>query len=142
MDTTAKMKATETLEAARIRLAAKARIDGVRIVRDPIDGRHYATSISQPGRFHYVTLLSCDCPGFIHAGRCRHHSALLAALGQLPPKPTAPACVCCGDHDAPHVATRSRWVGGARDGFQYTQVIRRCAVCQRREVGGIDRIAA
>jgi len=137
------MKTTnETLEAARIRLAQKARIDGVRIVRDPIDGRHYATSTSQPGRFHYVTLVSCDCPGFIHAGRCRHHSALLAAYAPLPPDPGSPACANCGDHDAPHVETHSRWVGGARDGFLSTQTINRCAVCQRREGGGIDRIAA
>src|SRR5699024_7548474 len=71
----------ETPEQAILRLAQKARDEGVRLFRDPRDGRHYATSVSQPGRLHYVTGISCDCLGFISHQRCKHHSALLVALG-------------------------------------------------------------
>jgi hypothetical protein len=63
------------------RLAAKARKEGVRLFHDVRDGRHYASSVSHPGKLHYVTGLSCDCPGFASHGRCKHHSALLVALG-------------------------------------------------------------
>jgi len=83
---------TETLEEARVRLAAKARQDGVTLTLEE-DGRHYATSTSKPGTRHYVTGYSCDCAGFANRGRCRHHSALLAGLGWLddadhePPRP-------------------------------------------------------
>ena len=38
-------------------------------------------SVSCPGKLHYVTGLSCDCQGFASHGRCKHHSALLVALG-------------------------------------------------------------
>ena len=63
------------------RLAAKARKEGVQLFRDARDGRHYASSVSQPGTLHYLTGLSCDCMGFASHGRCKHHSALLLALG-------------------------------------------------------------
>jgi len=133
---------TETLDQARRRLAEKARVDGVRIVRDPIDGRHYATSTSRPGVLRYVTLLSCDCPGFVRHGRCRHHSALLLAYGQLPPDPSSPGCTNCGDLNVVHVETRSRWIGGSRDGFADATTVHRCDDCHRREGGMVDRIAA
>ena len=63
------------------RLARKARAEGVRFYRDARDGRHYASSVSCPGTMHYVTGVSCDCMGFASHGRCKHHSALLVALG-------------------------------------------------------------
>jgi hypothetical protein len=63
------------------RLAAKARKEGVQLYRDSRDGRYYASSVSHPGKMHYVTGLSCDCPGFATHQRCKHHSALLVALG-------------------------------------------------------------
>ena len=76
---------TVRLEAARDdavrRLARKARAEGVQLYRDAKDGRHYASSVSHPGKFHYVTGVSCDCMGFASHGRCKHHSALLVALG-------------------------------------------------------------
>lgn len=86
----------ETVDAAIIRLAEQARRSGVRICRDRRDGRHYATSVSQPGTWHYVTAYSCDCRGFVTHQRCQHHSALLAALGwindEVPePEPPVPA---------------------------------------------------
>lgn len=72
---------------ALTRLADKARTDGIRLYRDPVDGRHYASSASEPGRLHYVTGYSCDCRGFMTHQRCKHHAALLAAMGWLTDKP-------------------------------------------------------
>jgi hypothetical protein len=70
-----------TREQAIARLAQKARESGVKLRRDPKDGRHYCSSASMPGHWHYVTAVSCDCTGFASHGRCMHHSALLVALG-------------------------------------------------------------
>ena len=63
------------------RLGAKARVEGVQLYRDARDGRYYASSVSRPGKLHYLTGVSCDCMGFAAHGRCKHHSALLLALG-------------------------------------------------------------
>lgn len=51
--------------------------------RDRTTGRPLAVAIpsaSQPGKYHLVTRRTCDCLGFQHRGRCRHHDALLAEL--------------------------------------------------------------
>ena len=76
-----KVQTSETREQAHARLLAKARTEGVQLFRDRSDGRHYASSVSTPGRLHYLTAYSCTCKGFIAHGRCKHPSALLAALG-------------------------------------------------------------
>ncbi len=88
MDTTRQTR--PPTDADQHRLAEAARTKGIRIRRDRRDNRYYASSCSHPGRWHYVTAVSCDCPGFISHQRCSHHSALLAALGWLPPLPPAP----------------------------------------------------
>ena len=132
----------ETIDAARIRLAEKARLEGVRILRDNRDNRHYATSTSQPGVLYFVTLMSCTCKGFMTHQRCRHHSALLLAYGQIGPEPTAPTCANCGDTNVVHPDTRSRWVGGSRDGYADAATLHRCDACHRREGREVDRIAA
>ncbi len=94
MNTTTSL--VETREQALLRLGRKARQEGVRLYRDARDGRHYASSVSQPGQLHYITAVSCDCQGFITYQRCKHHAALLIALGWLtdpdpdPPSPIAP----------------------------------------------------
>ena len=77
---------TETVDEARVRLARNARQQGVTITRDQ-GGRHYASSVSTPGKRYLVTGFSCECCGFIAHGRCKHHSALLAALGWLQSDP-------------------------------------------------------
>ncbi len=77
----------ETHSAALVRLAGKARTDGIRLYRDSIDGRHYASSASEPDRLHYVTGYSCDCRGFATHQRCKHHAAVLTALGWLKVEP-------------------------------------------------------
>jgi hypothetical protein len=74
---------TETVDQARLRLAKKAWESGVTLRFDP-DGRWYASSVSHPGTWHFVTAFSCDCLGFIRVQRCMHNSALLACLGWLP----------------------------------------------------------
>lgn len=86
---------------ALTRLADKARTDGIRLFRDRA-GRYYASSASEPGRLHYVTGYSCDCRGFMTHQRCKHHAALLAALGWLnaepePKKPAAPITSTCSE---------------------------------------------
>lgn len=77
---------TETERQALSRLLDKAKSEGVRLYRDH-DGRHYASSASQPGTLHYVTGYSCDCRGFVSHGRCKHYAALLSALGWLQDDP-------------------------------------------------------
>ncbi len=89
MATTHQVQRRETHDEAICRLADKALELGVQIYRTP-DGRHWATSISQPGTLHYVTGHSCDCQGFIRHQRCSHHAALLAHMGWLPELPTPP----------------------------------------------------
>ncbi len=63
------------------RLGEKARAEGVQLFRDARDDRYYASSVSQPGKMHYLTGVSCDCMGFASHGRCKHHSALVVTLG-------------------------------------------------------------
>jgi hypothetical protein len=85
-------RTAETLDQARVRLADKARQTGVQLKRDDA-GRYWASSTSQPGHWHAVTGYSCDCAGFVSHGRCKHHSALLAALGWLPDPTPAPVAL-------------------------------------------------
>jgi hypothetical protein len=72
---------------ALTRLAGKARTDGIRLFRDRA-GRYYASSASTPGTFHFLTGYSCDCRGFMTHHRCKHHSALMVALGWIDDDPT------------------------------------------------------
>ncbi len=83
---------------ALTRLAAKAKQNGIRLYRDR-SGRYFASSASKPGTFHYLTGYSCDCPGFATHQRCKHHAALMAALGWIDgtPEPSPPAA--CPDCD-------------------------------------------
>lgn len=85
----------ETPEDAIQRLARKARREGVKLYRDVTDGRYYASSVSSPDHLHYVTGVSCDCAGFASHQRCKHHAALMSALGwldeTLSPEPAPPA---------------------------------------------------
>src|SRR5215211_2128852 len=64
------------------RLADLAHERGLRLFRD--GPRWYCSSASTAGGCHYVTGLSCDCPGFIAHQRCTHHALLLERLGWLP----------------------------------------------------------
>jgi hypothetical protein len=110
------LQVRETLEEARVRLAAKARLDGVTLTVEE-DGRHYASSTSKLGQSHYVTGYSCDCAGFANRGRCRHHSALLSAMGWIddadhePPRPGPTVAVV---HVPGHWSTGG-WLISTRD---------------------------
>ena len=107
-----KVQAAETHDQACMRLLAKARHEGVQLFRDPADGRHYASSTSQPGKTYYVTAFSCTCRGFIQHQRCKHNSALLAALGWLgtDPEPT-PGVKIQISHVGGHYA-EAGWLAG------------------------------
>ena len=89
----------ETREQMLRRLAEKARVEGVKLYRDERDGRHYASSVSNPGHMYYLTAVSCTCPGFASHGHCKHHSALLVALGwasdEPTPEPEPVTCTSC-----------------------------------------------
>jgi hypothetical protein len=97
---------------ALVRLLAKARQEGIRLYRDSSDGRHYASSASTPGKLHYVTAYSCDCQGYAHHQRCKHHSALLSALGWISgePDPT-PDMIVTVSHVDGHYADGGWLVG-------------------------------
>jgi len=64
---------------AHFERAAKARTQGMTLFRDRETNEYFATSQSQPGHLHRVTLASCDCIGFVTYQHCRHHSALVVA---------------------------------------------------------------
>src|SRR4051794_15588843 len=87
----------ETRDEALRRLAAQARECCVRIFCHDLGlaVEYYATSTSRPGTLHRITLVSCDCPGFIRHQRCTHHARLLDEVGELPlaPIPTPAAAV-------------------------------------------------
>lgn len=50
-------------------------VDGERIIPGA-NGRALVASHSQPGKWYAVTPTSCDCPGFVHRGACRHQRAV------------------------------------------------------------------
>ncbi len=85
---------------ALARLAAKARRDGIRLYRDR-SGRYFASSTSTPGTLHYLTGYSCDCQGFAAHQRCKHHAALMSALGWLQgaPEPDPGMTITCAHTD-------------------------------------------
>jgi hypothetical protein len=86
----------ETEREAIARLLAKAKVEGVTIVRDHTDGRFYASSVSKPGAMHYVTAYSCTCIGFSRHQRCKHLVALWSHLGYFGPEPDPePTPACC-----------------------------------------------
>ena len=99
----AKVQNIETRDEALRRLARQAHQRGIRVVRYPITGEHFALSRSQPEIVHRVTPVSCDCLGFSYHNRCTHYAALLEQTGQLPPAPlervsfdraTEPVVIC------------------------------------------------
>ena len=106
------LQTRETRTDALVRLAAKARHEGVQLFRDRADGRYYASSASTPGTRYMVTGYSCECRGFVAHGRCKHYAALMAALGwiegspALTPEPQAVTATCrtCDGHGT-HPAT-------------------------------------
>ncbi len=111
MDTT-RIEITETQRQALTRLLDKARAEGVTLSRDQ-DGRHYASSVSQPGTRHYVTGYSCDCRGFAAHGHCKHYAALLASKGWLDVAPSviAPLAITCTHVDGHYsLAADPEWV--------------------------------
>jgi hypothetical protein len=88
------------------RLADLAQARGLRVF-EVGSHRWFCTSHSNPFALHVVTGLSCDCRGFLHCGRCTHHSLLLEHLGWLPEvepdlpyveasAADCPACCGCG----------------------------------------------
>lgn len=91
----ATLRTQETPVDALVRLAGKARKEGVKLQHNPATGQYFASSVSTPGTRHHLTAASCDCKGFTQYGRCKHYAALMAALGFLPQTgEAAPADTC------------------------------------------------
>lgn len=127
MDTITTIEASELARHAE--RAAIYRREGGKLHRDNVTGAHYATSISTPGKWHAVTLLSCDCAGFVHHGHCKHNSAMILAhtLQELDPKENE--CPHCHG-DGVIESKRSRWVGGGKTGYRSEWTIRaQCRNC-------------
>lgn len=51
------------------------------------DVMFFASSHTNPDRFHVVTFDSCDCEGFGRCGHCTHIAALRVELGMISPAP-------------------------------------------------------
>ena len=71
-------------------------VNGVKLLR-ATNGRYFAESASQPDRLWFLTGFSCQCPAFVYRQTCRHHRALMVALGWTSdtPEPTPPASTAC-----------------------------------------------
>ena len=112
MDTITDVRITETERTALTRLLAKAKAEGVKLIRDQ-DGRHFASSTSTPGRHYLVTGYSCTCRGFVAHQRCKHHAALLSALGWLQgdPEPDPGMAITCAHVGAYYtLAAEPEWM--------------------------------
>jgi len=92
METTTRRPNTDTrarIETQRVedltRLARQAERAGVRILVDRRRGQHVATSATDPAVCYLVVAeAGCSCLGYTYAGKCQHHSLLLAELGLIP----------------------------------------------------------
>lgn len=118
--------------AGYVERAAAYRLDGGKLGRDR-QGGYWASSTSQPGTWHVVTLASCSCRGFIHHGHCKHHSALMVAVilkGE--PEPGAPASASCRSCDGRGFHIKARNLGRG----QFVREDVPCPACHG------DRIAA
>jgi len=74
----------ESEDAALHRLAAQAKARGIKIIQNIVTNAHFATSASNRDKLHAVTLLSCDCAGFLRHSRCMHYAAILEMYHSLP----------------------------------------------------------
>lgn len=78
------VRTVESREQAIHRLAAQARDKGIRVLVYPQTNEHFAESASHPGELHRVTMVSCDCRGWMRHGQCMHNAAVLDMYGNLP----------------------------------------------------------
>lgn len=121
----ATIRRQETGYEALVRLAGKARKEGVQLLHSRQKGVYVATSGTVEGGHYAVTPHSCECKGFARCGRCKHIAALQTALGWIARPEETPvaspsignACEWCeGTGAVKH--RRSRWVGGSKTGYR------------------------
>lgn len=125
------------------RLAAKASALGVKLYRDPADGRYYASSVSCPETLHYLTGVSCDCAGFASHQRCTHHSVLLVSLGWVDgdpspdpePTPIVGKIVRCAECRGLGETQYTRGIGPHRFVYDWQT----CSACRGR---GVEHMTA
>jgi len=113
-------KIVETHEQAIHRLAAQARDTGVRVLVYPQTNEHFVESVTHPGELHRVTMVSCDCSGFLRHRRCQHNAALLEMYHSLPPIDPEPgpdgggAALVVPSIDQHNAAVAARYLDGPR----------------------------
>lgn len=112
-----------------IRLATKARKEGVELLHSSKTGTYYATSGTQAGVRYEVTPHSCTCKGHARFNYCKHVAALQTALGWIEkpvetPAPI-PAPTICRECDGRGFHVKARRVGH-RQWERYEQV---CPAC-------------
>lgn len=83
---------SETRDERAWRLASKAVIEGIRIMREALSVEMFATSGSNSRTLYRVDVerRSCTCRGFDRTGLCKHLSLALAESGRLTPPPPRP----------------------------------------------------
>jgi hypothetical protein len=138
-------RSAETRDQAIHRLAREARAQELRVFEHLGTGRFYVSSHTAPDLCWEVSLLHCECPHFVRDHACRHHSALLHHLGELPvlPSPSTPttAVVECPACDRPmrHLAGVSfECVCGATYAIDWATADRIDEVICRRSQGDDD----
>lgn len=115
-----------------IRLAQKARTEGVELLHSAKTGQYFATSGTVNGKRYAVTPHSCECKGHARFNYCKHRAALQTALGwvarpeETPAKTFAPAA--CQECEG-----RGYWIKAQRVGrFHFERVDVPCEYCGGR----------
>jgi hypothetical protein len=127
----------EFYEEASVDVAQRTEVDGVALIRST-QGRFYAASASHPGKLYLLTGFSCQCAGFAYRQTCRHHRALMTALGwteeapqripapkQTPKADPEPLTVRCGFCNG--VGSHPGTVSTGPTSWSYTNVV--CEDC-------------
>ncbi|HWV23034.1 MAG TPA: zinc finger domain-containing protein [Thermomicrobiales bacterium] len=125
----ATIRQQETGYEALVRLAGKARKEGVQLLHSERTGAYVATSGTTAGKRYAVTPHSCECQGFRKWGRCKHVAALQTALGWIEKPVETPAHVPAGTV-CRHCEGRGFWIQARNRGRgQFERVDVPCQHC-------------
>lgn len=112
-----------------IRLAAKARKEGVELLHSAKTNQYFATSGTQAGTRYAVTPHSCECKGHARFGYCKHRAALQTALGWIE-QPEATPATASADTVCRHCDGRGFQITAQRvSRFHFERVDVPCSAC-------------